>query len=197
MAKQPQRGRVKTRLAKDIGQSAALRFYRFCFCRMLSCLSTMAHSHNILISLAPDKAAIDKSWRKNNAYAPFSNLNFIKQGKGDLGARLINALRAAPKGAVIFIGADCPDITKHDLIAAEKLLSSHDFVIGPAYDGGYWLIGFSARIRREKIFKNIRWSSQFAFEDSLSQMNGYRVGILEHKYDIDTGKEYSKFLQKK
>lgn len=193
MAKQPKRGKVKTRLAKGVGKTEALRFFKYCFGKMLQLVINVPNTLSY-VSISPESAITNKAWRQNQRHANLTKLNWLKQGSGDLGDRLVTAMQSVPPGAVIIIGSDCPDIAIHDLSTAAKMLRHNDFVIGPAEDGGYWLIGMAARSRQSSIFKDIRWSTEFTLEDTLLKMQGYRVGFLDIKTDVDTIDEYKAFL---
>ena len=148
MVRHPERGRVKTRLAAAIGDASALRVYR-------AFLADLAASFGS-----------DPRWRFQWCFpppdAPFREieargLKALPQGQGDLGERMSRALREALEGApvALAIGSDMPHLPPEWVAQAiEMLAGSADVVIGPAEDGGYYLLG----VRRvHPIFAGIEW----------------------------------------
>ncbi len=179
-AKPPRMGLAKTRLATAIGATHAQRINRYCHTKtMQAALSPRWKSY---LCIAPDKDIL----------SPTGNLwpaNFVRQaqGQGDLGQRLSLAFRSAPKGPVIVIGTDAPDICKSDIHFAFNSLKKHDAVFGPADDGGFWLFGASTQLRRQALhFNPVRWSSQYALEDMRQTLpNGTQTKLLHSLIDID------------
>lgn len=96
--------------------------------------------------------------------------------------------RAAPPGAAIIIGSDIPDIKTSHVEQAFGMLKLNDVVFGPSADGGYWLIGLSNRVRKNVRLTGIRWSSEFAMQDTIRSFDpSVRVGVLAQQLaDIDT-----------
>src|SRR5262249_24760372 len=119
------------------------------------------------------------------------------QGPGDLGERLSRAFRDAfASGArrVVVIGSDCPDVTPADIHAAWAALEAHDVVLGPAIDGGYWLIGLQAL--HEPLFRGVRWSTSTVLTQTLAlcHQQGLRVHRLRELSDVDTEEDWRRFL---
>ena len=186
MARAPRLGAVKRRLARDLGDLAAWRFYRMTAGRLLRELSADPRWRTWL-ALTPDRAARVRRgpWPATGARLP--------QGPGDLGARMGRLLRALPPGPVVIVGSDIPDLRAVHVARAFRMLGRHDWVFGPAGDGGYWLIG--ARRRRappRATFANVRWSSAHALADTLANLNGARIGFLEELADVDTGEDLAR-----
>ena len=129
--KAPRLGAVKTRLAATIGEDAALAAYRL---MAETVLNTLTGWPSVELRITPDDAEPElRQWIQSDwQYAP--------QGSGDLGNRMHRAFSEANRPAII-IGTDCPTFQIEDLIKAADALSRHDVVLGPATDGGYWLIG--------------------------------------------------------
>lgn len=181
-AKAPRIGRVKTRLARSIGTVAAWSFYR----------QSMAQVMRPLIR--------DTRWRTSLAVTPDTSAKCaglwpvrcprVKQGGGDLGQRMGRAMATWPTGPVVIIGTDIPDIRPEHIARAFALLARNDAVIGPAPDGGYWLIGLKRSPRTPKIFQNVRWSSATTLEDTLVNMTALKVGIVDTLADVDDGVDY-------
>ncbi len=186
MARAPRLGAVKRRLARDLGDLAAWRFYRMTAGRLLRELGADPRWHTWL-ALTPDRAARVRRglWPATCALRP--------QGQGDLGARMGRLLRTLPPGPVVIVGSDIPDLRPVHVARAFRLLGDRDWVFGPAGDGGYWLIG--ARRRRappREAFAKVRWSSAHALTDTCANLKGARIGFLEALADVDTGEDLYK-----
>jgi len=182
-AKQPRMGRIKTRLASDIGTVNAWRFYSKTLTMLVNRVSTNDRWQTY-IAATPDHTILRdyaQPVRSNNS------IRLINQGSGDLGQRMERVFKSLPPGPVIIIGADIPDIRNHHIKQAFKILGYQDCVFGPAHDGGYWLVGFKRRPRLPKLFKNVRWSTEHALSDTLSGLpEKMQIGMVERLNDIDT-----------
>ena len=98
--------------------------------------------------------------------------------------------RAARDGPVCLIGADIPGVTRAHIARAFAALGPHEAVIGPATDGGFWLIGVSSgRALPPGVFQRVRWSGPHALEDSLGTMAGLRVAMVDTLRDVDTASD--------
>ena len=180
MLKEPVMGRVKTRLAREIGWAAATRFAR------ASARTTIARlgrdgRWRVLLAVAPDRAARARIWPPGIARTG--------QGGGDLGARMGRLLAPAQRPALL-IGADIPAVTPALIASAFRALSGHDAVFGPAEDGGYWLVGLGRRARLPGLFENVRWSSPHALADTLAGIPGARVAFAARLGDVDDAADY-------
>ncbi len=187
MAKQPLIGRVKTRLARDIGHVEALRFYREAGGSLIRRVGRDPRWQTV-IAVAPDRAVHERGiWPED--------IPRVGQGEGDLGHRMGRLFRDLPPGPVVIIGADIPAIGKAQVAAAFAALGTSDTVIGPAEDGGYWLIGMKRRPRVREIFEGVRWSSENAMEDTLKNIlrRNMSVRVLERLSDIDTGADLARW----
>ena len=94
----------------------------------------------------------------------------------------------APKGPVVIIGADIPHITPRLINDAFDALGRHDAVIGPAFDGGYWLIGLKRGVQPvpKALFQNVRWSHAETLNDTLRTLNTDAVKHIAALRDVDT-----------
>lgn len=180
MAKEPVAGRIKTRLAREAGVTAAVRFQR----------SNLTH--------AVLRLSADPRWLTYLAVAPATAIasrmfpargKRIAQPRGDLGTRIAAPLAGLPPGPVVIIGADIPGITRAVLARAFAALKTADAVFGPAPDGGYWLIGLTHRARRVGVFENVRWSSQHALADTRANLARFRVATIAHMRDVDDARD--------
>lgn len=182
-ANAPEKGRVKSRIAADLGPDVALTAYR-----------TLAE-HAVA-------AASHVEWcRKTIAYAPngtgdamrnwFGDLfDYLAQGDGDLGKRMLAALeRAFAEGAdrVTLIGVDCPGVTEAVIDEAFLRLDQADVVIGPSFDGGYYLIGMKKP--QKALFTDIPFGTGDTLQRTLAAARraSIRVSLLEWKRDVNTG----------
>ena len=178
MVKAPRPGRVKTRLGAGIGMTAAARWFR---AQTTSLLRRVEDPRwETILAVSPDaEGAACRFWPAHLPRWP--------QGGGDLGARMGRIFRRFPPGPVVIIGADIPDVDRHDIAAAFRALGETGAVFGPATDGGYWLIGL-ARGRRPapaKLFQNVRWSTRHALADTEATLEGMRVRHLRSLRDVD------------
>jgi uncharacterized protein len=119
------------------------------------------------------------------------------QGEGDLGARLQRAFAesfAAGAKRVAILGSDCPEVEAADIQQVWKELDAHDLVVGPATDGGYWLVGLKQP--QPALFDGIAWSSERVLGQTLQHAKSaaLRVQLLRILTDVDTEKEWREFL---
>jgi len=173
-ARAPRLGLVKRRLAKDIGQRAALRFHTSTLIRLLRDLLRCRRFRTVL-ALTPDGA--------KDRLPP--RVTRIGQGRGDIGDRMDAACRRFRHGNVAVIGSDIPGARASHAVAAFRMLGRHDAVFGPAEDGGYWLVALGPR-RPAQPFVNARWSTKHALADTLRNFRGYRVAFGPTLRDVDT-----------
>lgn len=178
MVKRPIAGQVKTRLARDVGVAQATSFYRHATRNVVSRLARDARWQTVL-AVTPDTAIA------SNVFA--SKGPRCAQGTGDLGQRMDRIMGSLPPGPVVIIGSDSPAISGTHINAAFEKLGAHDAVIGPALDGGYWLIGLKRFPRCPHIFNNVRWSSAHTLVDTMRNIADLRVAMLEPLSDVDTG----------
>jgi glycosyltransferase A (GT-A) superfamily protein (DUF2064 family) len=103
------------------------------------------------------------------------------------------AFREMPPGPVVVIGADIPGIRARHIAGAFAALGRHDAVLGPAEDGGYWLIGLrrGGRAIPKTLFRGVRWSTEHAMADTVLSLGGLRVGFVETLRDVDTARDLS------
>ena len=178
MVKEPRPGRVKTRLGRDLGMTAAAWWFRHQFKDLLRRIRDPRWQ--IVLAVSPDREGMDsRIWPED--------LIRIPQGHGDLGNRMSRAFRTQPPGPVCIIGADIPGVSRPLIAGAFEKLGACDAVFGPAEDGGYWLIGLKRTAgQRPKMFEGVRWSSQFALEDTVATLPGYKIAMIDRLRDIDT-----------
>ncbi|MEM8743571.1 MAG: DUF2064 domain-containing protein, partial [Pseudomonadota bacterium] len=137
---------------------------------------------NTLVAVTPDTSLSAPVWPRAFGY--------IRQGQGDLGARMQGILDGLPPGPVVFIGTDIPEITPARIADAFAALGPNDAVVGPGDDGGYWLVGARRTPNVPRVFEGVRWSSVHTLDDTLASLEGRRVAMLDQLTDVDDGKSY-------
>jgi rSAM/selenodomain-associated transferase 1 len=180
MVKPPVAGRVKTRLAHDIGVVAATAFYRHASTAAIARLAADPRWQSLL-AVTPDAAAPSRFWP--------SRLSRLAQKGGDLGARMQRIFDVLPPGPVVIVGTDIPGIRPADIAAAFRALGNHDAVFGPAIDGGYWLIGLRRRPRVPRAFTAVRWSHPETLGDNLRALASYSIATVSVLADVDTAQD--------
>jgi rSAM/selenodomain-associated transferase 1 len=186
MARAPRLGTVKRRLAADIGAVAAWRFYRTEAGRLLSRLARDRRwSTWLAVTPDPRSPAATGLW-------PFAG-PIVGQGGGDLGQRMGRLLRSLPRGPAVIIGTDSPTVEARHIAGAFAALGRAEWVVGPAVDGGYWLIGARRRPCIGVPFAGVRWSGPHARADTLRNMGRNKVVLLEEMDDIDDGADYHRW----
>lgn len=180
----PEPGRVKTRLAAAIGDAAALRVYRRLAEHTMAQARTLAaEGVAIRVHYAPaDAGEAVRAWLGEGP-------RYLPQADADLGARMQDAFaRAFADGAerVVIVGSDLPEVSAPLLRRAFALLDAHPAVIGPARDGGYYLLGLRGMI--EDIFRGIEWSTSDVLRTTLERLSaaGVQPAALEVLSDVDT-----------
>lgn len=166
-------GAGKRRLAASIGAVQAARFQRV---RLAAAIATLGRDPRwqTWLALTPDHA---HCWSHRLGRQP--------QGRGDLGQRLARVVKSLPRGPVVVIGSDIPEIGSDDINEAFRRLAGHDAVLGPAHDGGYWLIGLRRTPRLRLPFHRIRWSSEHALADTERELHGATINRLRTLADVD------------
>lgn len=178
MLKEPRPGRVKTRLGREVGMGQAAWWFRL---QALSLLRRIRDPRwDVVLAVAPDRAGLQsRVW-------PI-DLPRIPQGHGDLGARMVRAMRGSAPGPVCVIGADIPGLDAPQIAAAFAALGRYHAVFGPATDGGFWLVGLKHPLQAPKrLFEGVRWSSEHALADSLATLGDLSVAQIQNLQDVDT-----------
>jgi uncharacterized protein len=179
MAKNPEMGRVKRRLARERGACAAIRFYRSCLAHTVLRLAHDPRWQTVL--------AVDLGRERAGRFAPSrKRLAALPQGSGDLGMRMQRLFKGLPPGPILIVGSDIPSIRPAHIAEAFRLLGGADAVLGPATDGGYWLVGLKRTPRVLKPFARVRWSGPYALADTLANLDGSRVALAARLSDVDT-----------
>ncbi len=174
MCKAVERGRVKTRLAAEVGDDVALHVYE----QLVSITLRVVCSGSWTPTLAVDG---------DPATLPQHTAAVIRQRGDDLGDRILCALHdAADAERTVVLGTDAPLVTPSMIDEAFAALDAADVVLGPATDGGYWLIGFSAVL--PELFRDMPWSTDRVLDVTQERCAalGLRVATVATLSDIDT-----------
>ncbi len=178
--KVPQPGKVKTRLAKDLGTAHATRLYE---CFVLDTLQNLRQLNaQLIVCYAGSEPAI-KTWLTQ------PDLIFQAQQGEDLSAKLRFAFEQAFElgyTQAIALGSDSPDLPISYLQQAITALSGETVVIGPAADGGYYAIGFSQQGFVPQVFEQIAWSTSTVYAETLAHLQTRAVYALPLWFDVDT-----------
>ncbi len=178
-AREPVPGRVKTRLAKDIGNDAAAELYDL----------MLRHVIKNAVSSRYDIELWKTSESSGSYFAELIPGAFIRdQSEGNIGERMSGAFRSGFAGGyrkICIIGTDCPDASSNDIIEAFYLLENNGLVLGPSFDGGYYLIGLSKFY--SGLFEGISWSTASVFPETVEKARFLDIGFvsLYAKVDID------------
>ncbi len=176
-ARAPMVGTVKRRLATEIGALAARQFYARTTADVLARLARDGRWRTWL-AVTPDRFAnAGRFWPKD--------VDRLPQGPGDLGHRMARALGRFPGAPAVIVGTDIPELGAGHVAAAFAALGGHEAVLGPAADGGYWLVGLRDGAGLADMFDGVRWSSPHALEDTLANLRHRRVALLQQLHDVD------------
>ena len=172
----PELGKCKTRLAAKVGNESTLTIYKFLL--------------NHTAKLTQDVRAAKQVWYSEEIWKDdiWDNAFFDKrlQQGSDLGIRMANAFQegfASKYERIIVIGSDMYDLSQSDIETAFELLKTKDFVIGPAEDGGYYLLGMSTQ--NIEVFKTKTWGTETVLQETLNNLKNENIQLLEVRNDID------------
>lgn len=179
-------GKVKTRLASTTGDEQALEIYNW----------MTTYTHQIANQIRVDKFLFYSDFIPQHSDEILHGYQFEVQSGANLGERMSNAfayLFAKGYSSVVIIGTDCPELKVSDLNKAFLALSQNDLVIGPAKDGGYYLLGKSCFC--PELFRDIPWSTSKVLELTLDRADeaNLHYEFLNIKSDIDTIEDWEKF----
>lgn len=176
-------GKVKTRLAATLGPEKALEIYQI----------LLKRTYDITIGLPVARAVFYSDYIEEDIWSPPFYEKFVQAG-GDLGERMYHAFAqgfAAGYEQICIIGSDCYELTEEILQQAFEKLNQNDVVIGPADDGGYYLLGMKSL--SAAFFKDKIWSSSSVLPDTLNNVKqaGQTIALLPLLTDVDEEKDLS------
>ena len=172
----PELGKVKTRLAKTVGNAIALKIYTF----------LLEKTRDIAVQVSADKAVYYSVKVRENDIWDANNFQKHQQVGEDLGIRMLHAFKNGFKAGyekVMIIGSDLYDLTAETIENAFMALENNEVVIGPAEDGGYYLLGMNSL--EEKVFKNKDWGTETVRKDTLEDLKDKKVFLLGELNDVD------------
>jgi rSAM/selenodomain-associated transferase 1 len=182
MCKQPQHGSVKTRIAVELGDDIATELYR---CALTDTLASVSSIDGVTHVLSYAPASLDSRRYFEQAARSFV---LLPQRGATLGDRITHALADLLKKykPVVLIGSDSPDLPAQLITDAFVALRTADFVLGPATDGGYYLVGLNAM--RPTLFERIDWSTARVAQQTMERAvkAGLRTVSLPIWHDLDT-----------
>lgn len=179
----PELGKVKTRLARTVGDAEAMRIYQL----------LLEKTRTAALGCAAERWLFYSDFVDSNDDWPFAFFQKKTQHTGDLGERMEaafqEAFRAGGQKAVI-IGSDCPELSGELLQQAFDLLDTADFVLGPVPDGGYYLLGMNELA--SSVFRDIEWSTKTVREKTLKKIAALQksVALLPMLSDVDTEEDW-------
>jgi len=185
-ARNPELGKCKTRLAKVIGNEAALEIYKY----------LLNHTAEISKNIKADKFVFySDDIKKEDLWNKDIFRKKLQYGT-DLGARMENAfteLFQLNYEKVIIIGSDLLDLNTKHVNDAFELLENNELVIGPAKDGGYYLLGM--KTLHLNVFKNKDWGTSTVFKETIKDIQNSNYALMEELNDIDTFEDIKPYQQ--
>lgn len=189
--KLPVAGKVKTRLGKDVGDAQAALFYT----AFVEDLFARVDKSKIetLIFFDPEEPV-------SEYFKWLGDRNFLPQRGKDLGERMLNAFKDAfglNYNSCVLTGSDLPDLSLLTIEHGLNSLDKYPACIGPAKDGGYYLIGFRADKLTEIPFIDMHWSTPLVFQQTMQKFKTANLGafVLQEHSDIDTLQDLKSLLQ--
>lgn len=190
----PELGKCKTRLAKTVGDPNALKIYKI----------LLQHTADITKDLNADKYVYYANFIAQNDIWNKEIYRKKKQEGEHLGRRMEHAFQELfDKGyeKVLVMGSDLYDLDRKAIENAYTCLDKNDFVIGPALDGGYYLLGM--KTLHPSVFKDKKWGANSVFAHTMAELSGQRVCTLKERNDIDVYEDivgleiFQKFIEKR
>lgn len=175
-ARHPELGKCKTRLAKSVGDAAALGVYKYLLQRTAEVVQNV---HAIRQVWYADDVMQNDVWSSDF-------FEKKQQTQGDLGQKMQDAFASAfADGAqkVVIVGTDIHDLDTDVIQEAFDKLNNHDVVIGPATDGGYYLLGM--KTLKKPVFQLKTWSTPSVFMETIHTLKAEKISILERRNDVD------------
>lgn len=197
LAKLPEPGEVKTRLAKDLGVKKAAELYSLIARDIISRVSASERYTTALFYDPPDKKNEIISWLED--IATIESCNYFKQEGNILGERISSAFEIVfSSGAerAVIIGTDCMEVSAEMIEETFNALKEYDTVIGPAEDGGYYLLGLNRFL--PDLFLDIEWSTEHVFQQTLTRVKdgGLTLKLLKTLTDIDNLEDLNRMPNK-
>jgi rSAM/selenodomain-associated transferase 1 len=186
--KNPVPGKTKTRLAKSLGDQAALWIYG----QLIEVLKKNLSGCNLKVYVFYSDMVIEEDvW-------PFIRMEKNVQIGRDLGERMVNAIDYVLHfhSKVVLVGSDCPSLDKNLIMKGFNQLDFHDVVIGPSLDGGYYLIGMKQKM--DFLFKTMPWSTSVVYDETLQKIKLYQLSVyvLPELQDVDEEEDFQTYVRR-
>lgn len=194
-ARLPELGKVKTRLAADIGDSRALEVYEAMLRDLLSGIGTSTPELEIEVMWAPTENANGDALRR--AFGPHATAMQTGEGLGDrLSMALSERFFFHRTEKIVVIGVDDPSLSRELIDHAFALLESVEYVLGPAADGGYYLLGCRALSFDPSVFQDIEWGTATVLTSTMERIATLErtVALLPRRQDIDTAADLEQYV---
>ena len=176
LTRNPELGKCKTRLAATIGDQAALEIYKILLDHTVAITKELPWDVHVYYT---ERIIPEDIW---------DNERYVKklQHGADLGRRMQDAFQNGFNEGytkIVVIGSDMYDLANEDIRRAFASLDDNDAVLGPAKDGGYYLLGMKQLL--PAVFNSKDWGTDTVFEDTMKDLQGMKVGLLDERNDVD------------
>ena len=179
-----EKGKVKTRLAATVGDDKALQIYQ----------ALLGHTRKVASEVGAIRYLFYSSHLEKDEW-PEKDFEKHVQTGDDLGIRMANGFKKVfeKNKNVVIIGSDCASLNSNILKRAFTLLTKTDFVVGPAQDGGYYLLGMNEY--EPSVFENIEWSTESVFSKTIENIEllNKKYALLPVLSDIDYEEDWLKY----
>ena len=183
--KNAEKGKVKTRLAATMGDDMALKVY----------LELLNYTRKISAAVDANRLLFYSNFIEENDQWTLQDFQKFTQFGENLGARMQNAFKQAflTNEKVLIIGSDCATLTSAIIEQAFVALDDHPFVLGPASDGGYYLLGMNRF--QPSVFENIEWSTASVAQETIKRFEALGTShyLLPELSDIDLEEDWKKY----
>lgn len=182
----PEKGKVKTRLAQDLGDDKALEIY----------LELLNITRAVAVTVPAERFLFYSNFIPQSDDWPEVQFQKHLQANGDLGSRMEAAFQLALEAhqKAVIIGSDCPELSPAIIEQAFAQLDDFDAVLGPANDGGYYLLGLKTVI--PDVFREMVWSTELVLAETLARLDaaGKSYALLPELSDVDHGEDWERYL---
>jgi len=187
-ARAPRLGVGKRRLASDVGDRVAYDFYEANLRRLLHALNGGDWQLHVAVASEGEQH-----------HPLFDNLPTTVQPEGDIGQRMLTLLAQFTGSHRVIVGSDIPTLNRDHVTRALHSLKTHQLVLGPAEDGGFWGIGCSqGYLPNTSFMRGVRWSSAHTLTDSIATVpTDTSIDQVDCLADVDDGESYARFVQGK
>ena len=182
----PEKGKVKTRLAQDLGDDKALEIY----------LELLNITRAVAVTVPAERFLFYSNFIPQSDDWPEVQFQKHLQANGDLGSRMEAAFQLALEAhqKAVIIGSDCPELSPAIIEQAFAQLDDFDAVLGPANDGGYYLLGLKTVI--PDVFREMVWSTELVLAETLARLDaaGKSYALLPELSDVDHVEDWERYL---